>query len=177
MTKDMDLLIDTLAKLEDRENAFFLLTALYANATEAERTRIRKGWNFGVEWLFPNPYRLACRRHEKHSCKERIRACLLYDSIEDLRGECLREKLIGLAVIYHSCIAAGLDPQDEFEYAASLSTQKTADFFRDFISRKEADKSIQAFALTVCKNNEEETEIYWPVQKSDPATCNHAGRT
>lgn len=177
INRDIDLLIDALTKLEDRENAFFLLTALYANATEAERTRIRKGWNFGVEWLFPNPYRLACRRHEKHSCKERIRACLLYDSIEDLRGECLREKLIGLAVIYHSCIAAGLEPQNEFEYAALLSSQKTANFFRDFISRKEADKSIQAFALTVCKNNEGETEIYWPVQKSDPATCNHAGHT
>ena len=88
----------------------------------------------------------------------------------------MREKLIGLAVIYHSCIAAGLEPQNEFEYAALLSSQKTANFFRDFISRKEADKSIQAFALTVCKNNEGETEIYWPVQKSDPATCNHAER-
>lgn len=167
INRDMDLLIDALAKLEDRENAFFLLTALYANATEAERSRIRKGWDFGVEWLFPNPYRLACKKHEKHSCKEKIRASLLYDSIEDLRGECLREKLIGLAVIYHSCIAAGLDPQDEFEYAASLSTQKTADFFLDFISRKEKDKSIQAFALTVCKNSEGETEIYWPLQKLD----------
>ena len=165
INRNIDLLIDALTKLEDRENAFFLLTALYANATETERSRIRNGWDFSAEWLFPNPFRLACRQHEKHSCKEKIRASLLYDSIEDLRGECLREKLIGLAVIYHSCIAAGLDPQDEFEYAASLSTQKTADFFRDFISRKEEDKSIQAFALTVCKNTEGETEIYWPIQK------------
>lgn len=176
INRDMDLLIDALAKFDDRENAFFLLTALYANATDAERNKIRKGWDFGVEWRFPDQNRLACKQHEKYSCKEKIRASLLYDSIEGFWGEYLREKLIGLAVIYHSCIAAGFEPQDEFEYAASLSTEKTAGFFRDFISRKEKDKSIQAFALTVCKNNEGETEIYWPLQKLDTTPRLRAGR-
>ena len=98
--------------------------------------------------------------NEQKSCRERIEASLIYDSLENFKIEDINDKLIGLAVIYHSCIEAGLDPKYEFEYIASLSSYKFAKFLRDFIKRSPKDKSLKAFFLKSQRNINHEVEIF-----------------
>jgi hypothetical protein len=152
--------VEDIIKLQDREEAYHNLVALYIRGPEQVRENIRKSWDYGVEWVYPNPRRLSCSKNEKRSSRERILASLVYDAIEDFRGEGPRDKLVALSVIYHSCIEAGLNPQEEFESIASISSEKVANFFREFIQRNLEDKSKEAFMLTIKKNSDGETEIF-----------------
>ncbi len=153
-------MIDEIIKLTDREDAYFQLVMLFLQGPDQVREQIRLRWDFGVEWIYPNQRRLACSKNEKRSSQERIMASLVYDAIEDLQQEDPKEKLIALTVIYHSCIAAGLDPEKEFERVASISTTKTANFLMDFIKRNPEDKSLDAFMIVSEQNSEGETEIF-----------------
>lgn len=139
---------------------FFRLALYYKQVSSDEREQIRKDWDYNVEWDYPNPRRLACSVNEQKSCRERIEASLIYDSLENFKIEDINDKLIGLAVIYHSCIEAGLDPKYEFEYIASLSSYKFAKFLRDFIKRSPKDKSLKAFFLKSQRNINHEVEIF-----------------
>lgn len=155
-----NLKIEDIVKLHDREDAYYKLVELYIKGPEQIREQIRKEWDYGAEWIYPNPRRLACLKNEKRSSRERILASLVYDAIEDFRQEDPRDKLVVLAVIYHSCIEAGLNPQEEIETVASISSVKIANFLRDFLKRKHEDKSKEAFMLTTEKNLDGETEIF-----------------
>ncbi len=159
-TKNYELKLKLILSLPDREDAFFQLVYLFVDGPNQIREEIRKGWDFGVDWVYPNTKRLACIYNEKRSSKDRILASLVYDAIEDFQEEDAKDKLVALAVIYHSCIAAGLDPNEEFEKVASLSSAKTAAFLRDFINRSQKDKSKKAFMLSSLKNKDGETEIF-----------------
>jgi hypothetical protein len=156
---DSDLKVEDIIKLQDREEAYHNLAVLYIRGPEQVREQIRKNWDYGVEWVYPDPRRLACSKNEKRSCRERILASLVYDAIEDFREEGPRDKLVALSVIYHSCIEAGLNPQEEFESVASISSEKVANYFREFIQRNPEDKSKEAFMLKTKKNSDGETEI------------------
>lgn len=157
---------DSISKLEEiialpnREDAYYQLVSLFFDGPEEIREKIRHGWDFGVEWVYPNIRRLACCHNEKRLSSERIFASLAYDAIEDLQQEDPNEKLVAIAVIYHSCIAAGLDPEEVFKKVASISSQRMASFFLDFINRIPEDKSKEAFMLSSIKNTEGETEIF-----------------
>lgn len=151
--------IATIIRLADREEAFYRLTALYIEGPEDLRQRIRRDWDYGVAWNFPDPRRLACTKNEQRPVRERISASLVYDAIEDFRDEDPRDKLVGLAVIYHSCLHAGLDPAEEFEKVASIASADMARLLRDFIGRRPEDKSLKAFMLKVVRNADGEAEI------------------
>lgn len=160
---DFGLKIKNIIECSDREDAYFKLAATYLNSPGELRKQIRTNWDYGVKWIYPNQRRLACSKNEKRSRQERILASLVYDSIEDLRDGDLRDRLVGISVIYHSCIEAGLNPEEEFEKVASISSEKTAIFLRNFIHRKPEDKSKEAFMLKTAKNSDGETEIcpFW----------------
>jgi hypothetical protein len=151
--------LERLLRLADRRDAFQLLTALFLKSPEHVRGMIRSRWDFGVKWIYPNPQRLACRKNERYSSEERIAATLVYDAIEDLRTEELREKLFAWAVVYHSCLAAGIVPEEQFRRAASVSTPKMAEAMNGFITRPAEDKSMEAFMLVAHMNIDQETEI------------------
>jgi hypothetical protein len=57
-------------------------------------------------------------------------------------------------------LEAGLNPRKKFESIASISSDKVAVFFRNFIKRNPEDKSKEAFMLTTKKNIDGETEIF-----------------
>lgn len=157
---DNALQVENIIKLHDREEAFYNLVTLYIKGPEQVREQIRNGWDYDVEWIYPDPKRLACLKHEKYSSRERILASLTYDAIENFRDEGPRDKLVTLSIIYHSCIEAGLNPEEEFESIALISSEKVANLFRGFIQRKPEDKSEGAFMLTKKKNLDGEIEIF-----------------
>jgi hypothetical protein len=159
MTETYNSRIKPIVELPDREDAYYRLVSLYVEGPEQLREEIRSKWDFGVDWTYPDQTRLACSKNEKRSIQERIMASLVYDAIEDLRQEGYREKLVALAVIYQSCIAAGLDPEEEFEKVASISSPRTALFLKEFIERDPEDKSMKAFMLTRKINSDGEIEI------------------
>lgn len=152
--------LEEITKLTDREEAYYLLVKLFKQGPDEFRELIRECWDFGVEWIYPNVKRLACRINERYSPIDKIQASLVYDSIEDLRQEDPKDKLVALSVIYHSCIAAGIDPQAQFEEVALISSPKIALMLRDFIKRKDEDKSMEAFLLAAEKNSDGEIEIF-----------------
>ncbi|MHB0916114.1 MAG: hypothetical protein ACYC5A_11210 [Thermoleophilia bacterium] len=160
MTKDSSssMLVETIT-LPNREDAFMMLVDVFLNGTEELREEIRQRWDFGAEWIFPNMKRLACSNNEKWSSKERIVASLVYDAIVDLREEDIKDELVTLAVIYHSCLAAGHDPHKIFGKIAAVSTDKTAAVLRDFVNRNPEDISIEAFMLSTEVNSDGEMEI------------------
>jgi len=160
MTKDSISKLKEIIAQPNREDAYYQLVSLFVDGPEKIREKIRKGWDFGVEWIYPDTRRLACSHNEKRSSRERILASLVYDAIEDLQQEDPKEKLVAFAVIYHSCIAAGLDPQEEFEKIASISSPRIASVFREFINRNPDNKSEDAFMLSTIINTEGETEIF-----------------
>lgn len=152
--------LEKITKLADREEAYFELVRLFKQETDEFRELVRECWDFGVEWIYPNVKRLACKINERYLPIEKIQASLIYDSIEDLRQEDVKDKLVALAVIYHSCIAAGIDPQKQFEEVALISSPKIANLFRGFINRSDENKSMEAFLLVAVQNSDGETEIY-----------------
>lgn len=152
--------LEEITKLTDREEAYYQLVKLFKQGSDEVRGLIRECWDFDVEWIYPNVRRLACSINERYSPIEKIQASLIYDSIEDLRQEDVKDKLVALAVIYHSCLAAGLDPQRQFEEVALISSPKIAGLFRSFINRSVEDKSMEAFLLVAYQNADGETEIF-----------------
>lgn len=146
-------------RLPDRKEAFYRLVSIYMRGPEEVREEIRTGWDFGVEWEYPDPKRLACSFNETHTCRERAIALLAYEAIMDLRHSDPRDELMTLAVVYHGCLAVGIDPKNLFGEVASVSSPRTARFLRDFIKRSPEDKSLEAFMLIVEKNVNGESEI------------------
>jgi hypothetical protein len=158
--------IAELMNLADRSEAYLRLAVLYQNGTSEFRELVRGTWDFGAKWDYPDQRRLACRKNERHSCEERIRATLIYDAIEDFKREEIREKLIAWAVVYHSCRAAGIEPEDVFSQAAKISSPQTAQAMLAFIRRAEADKSMEAFMISKEMNADGEFEFHTDRQAS-----------
>lgn len=148
-------------RLDDAEEAYMLLASLYLESDAGRREQMRKKWDYGYEWKYPNPFRLACRIDEKHEPQQRIEASLVYSSLED--SPLTREHLVGLAIEYHSCLLAGIDPSAPFTKVARASSENVANRILDFLHRPPDSLSLEAFMLTPRKDKNGEWEIPWPV--------------
>jgi len=151
--------LEGILRLADRQDAYQRLVALFLQGLGEARDLIQAKWDFGFKWVFPNMQRLACRKNERYSCDERLLAALVYDAIENGKNEDFREKLVGWAVVYHSCLAAGIVPEELFRRTASVSSPSMAGMMMDFINRPEEAKSMKAFMLVSRTNSDGETEI------------------
>jgi len=156
--------IDTILNMADRQNAFFLLTERYVNDGLEFRTFVQNGWDFGVQWEYPNPSRLACHKHEKYSCAERIKASLIYEAISFHNQQDIRDHLVAWVVIYQSGCLVGIDSDEIFKQVAQLAPNDLALSLNAFIARKSEDKSVEAFMLKKHINAEGEIEILLPGQ-------------
>jgi hypothetical protein len=133
------------------------VTELWLRASQAERDAIVAGWNWGVRWVYPPPLRLACTVGETGSCLQRIRAGLWLTWIED--PEEPREQTIFFCAAYHSCLFAGLDPDQVFNELANTLPAKSGEVLRRFCQRSVADKALSAFALVARTDANGETEL------------------
>jgi len=151
--------LEEILKLADRQDAYQRLVALFLQGPEEARDLIRAKWDFGLKWVLPNMQRLACRKNERYSCRERALAALVYDAIVNLKNEDIRDILVGWANVYQCCLAAGIVPEELFRQAASVSSPSMARIMMDFINRPEEAKSMKAFGLISRTNSDGETEI------------------
>lgn len=151
--------IDEILNNPDRGQAYLQLVKLFVEGTDETRNFIVNNWDFRVNWKFPEQTRLACSVGENKTSKERIQASLAYYAIAANRNSDMRDNLIAFAVLYHSCIAAGLDPASEFLEIAILARADLGKALKEFIQRTPEDKSPQAFKLVIKRNLDGEIEI------------------
>lgn len=144
--------------MPNRKNAFIALSKYYLNTRKDERQEIQSKWDFDVEWIYPDQFRLACQAGEQHSSLDRIEASLVYYSLES-SDQNKRENLIAFCVIYNSCLFAGLNPEDIFNRVGKASGIEIESIFQSFLKRNAEDKSLDAFLLTSVKNKNGEIEI------------------
>jgi hypothetical protein len=151
--------LEEILKLIDRQDAYERLVAIFLQGPEEVRDLIRTKWDFGLKWNLPNIQRLAYQKNERYSCGERVLAILVYSAIANPKKVDFRDKLVAWAVVYHSCLVAGIVPEELFRRAASVSSPSMAQMMRDFINRPEEAKSMKAFDLVSRTNSDGETEI------------------
>jgi len=159
----MKITLRQIINLSDRQEAYYHLVDYYLNANVEEQIDIRKKWNLGTQWVYPNWKRLACCFSETYSPKKRITALLTAVSLKDLKIPDWRDELVGIASIYHSCLLAKVSPEEIFERVASASSPETAKFIRDFCQRSPKEKSLEAFGLQIVMNADGEQEVHFPI--------------
>lgn len=152
--------LDDLFTISDRTAAYMGLAKRYIHGSDDDRCWIVAGWDFGVDWAYPNWQRLACKTGEAYEPEEKIRAFLVSQAITAAKPTVdVRDDLVGLAIIYQSAVAAGLDANKEFGYIASISPPPVRALLEDFAKRADADKSLAAFRLASILNGDGEIEI------------------
>jgi hypothetical protein len=154
----MDLV--AILKMPDRLLAYYELVNAYLVGPERVRRDIIAGWDFGVEWRYPDPYRIARSKTDSALPKERALASLIYYAIASaLPMADIRDMLVGLAVVYNSGRLAGLDIDQIFEDAAAVSPEGVRTELLRFVRRSNHDKSLEAFRLSVKLTADGEKEI------------------
>jgi hypothetical protein len=138
--------IDSVLAMSDRAKAYYELVKYYKYASAEERNMIRTGWDFNREWIYPDETTLACNISNMPSCAERIEAALMYDSIENFKFD-KRDSLIGICIVYHSALEAGINVVQLFKDVAKISDQDVSNTLISFLERNEKDKSLKAFGL------------------------------
>jgi hypothetical protein len=148
----------SLAEKSDRGAAAVDLGEAFMVADLKDREGIRAGWNFGVEWPYPAPERLACTVGEVYSPRARIVASLILDSLEGVSGT--REHLIALCATFRACELAQLSAVDVFEAVAVILTPPDADALRSFVRRSPDERQPSAFGIKERTNADGETELH-----------------
>jgi hypothetical protein len=143
----MNQAIELLTKLPDREQAYLDLCRAFFDGNAEIKCEIIQGWDFGVPWEYPDPYRL-CSKNQMGSCEDRILASLFYYIVTEM-GPDVREEIVDLAIIYNSCILSNLKPDRIFQRVMIHTKKDVTKLMSDFLNRKEDDKSLEAFCLVV----------------------------
>jgi hypothetical protein len=149
--------LESLLIMPDRTSASVAFSRAYVGASLEQKLALRAGWPFGRQWEYPTPSRLACAEGEDTSSYERIVTVLVLLSLETT--EDVREHLVAYAVVWHSCLAAGLDPHTTFVAISHSLLDPTASQLRAFAERAPADQSMEAFGLTSRRTARGEIEI------------------
>ena len=146
-----------LLTMQDRESASIALGGAFLAAPLAERAAVQAVWPFGVEWIWPSQWRLACTKGERGTPRERIVASLVLMVLEAPLDE--REGVLMLAVVYHGSLLAGLDPDAIFSMVAAAAPTAAA-ALNGFAARSAPDKAMAAFGLDVRTNADGEQELH-----------------
>jgi hypothetical protein len=157
-------ILDDIIKNPDRKKAYFDLVHEYMFQEQSFRDIVTQLWDFNVPWIFPNGCRLASTIGEVESPETRIRAGLLYYSIGENDNRDIRDDIIGVAISYHSCLAANIDPEVIFQSVIDISTPKVRKLLIDFLQRPDNRKSMKVFSLIKTVTNDGILEIkvsYW----------------
>jgi hypothetical protein len=153
--------------MPDRLLAYYELVNVYAAGPERVRRDIIEGWDYGVEWQYPNPHRIACSKTESAPPKEQALASLIYYAVASaVPMRDIRDMLVGLAVVYNAGRLAGLDVDRIFEDAAAVSPGGVRTELQRFVRRSDHDKSLEAFRLSVKLTADGEKEIVGPLNPS-----------
>jgi hypothetical protein len=141
-------ILDRILMNPDRRVAYLDLTQEYIKNDDFFRTTVSELWDFGTTWIFPDRRRLTSITDEFSTPEQKIMACLLYYSIDFRYSQVdIREVIWQVAILYHTCIAAKLEPDIIFRSIASISLPEISRLLISFIERPEEQKSMKAFSL------------------------------
>jgi hypothetical protein len=164
-------ILDNILINPDRKAAYIDITHEYMNNGDLFRSTVNQLWDFGVTWVFPDGKRLASTVGETSLPEQRIQASLLYYSLDAQNSKDIRDDILGIANIYHSCIAAGLNPDLIFRSVANVSLPSVSRLLINFIERPDKQKCMEAFALAI---NDDGSGIFvknsivnFPLSKTD----------
>jgi len=135
-----------LAHREDPSACITFAEAFLA-APRSEREVVTNGWDPGLEWVLPNPWRLACVDEGPGSRIDRIRTDLLFQALA-IGAVDAREAIMGFAVVHNSCRLADVSPSAVFEEVAQAVGGSAARALRDFAARSPKHQSMESFMLT-----------------------------
>lgn len=143
--------------MPDRVAASLAFASAFMSATAEDRATIVWKWNFGVEWAYPSPWRLACTKGEQGSPEQRIVASLVLTGLDTREDS--REEIVSLGTAYNACVLAGLDPDAIFLRVAAALPERAASSLRNFAARLPEEKSLKAFLMAL-KTVDGESELY-----------------
>lgn len=132
-------------------SACIAFTNDFLTASPSERAEVVRSWDPTLEWVLPNPWRLACTNDGPGSPTDRIRTDLLFQALS-LSDVDTRESIMGFAVVHNSCKLASVSPGRIFEEIANAVGGAAARALRDFAGRDPNDQSMEAFMLTAVAN-------------------------
>lgn len=138
--------IDDILNLNDRAEAYYEIVNLFMSGSDDTRHFILKNWDFNAKWRYPNPYKLACKKNEMKSPTERIKASC-FSLLASWSHIDIRDWLVAIAVIYHSIIEAGMDPNVELRKVIAVSPSDIGGEINRFLLRASADRSLEALLL------------------------------
>ena len=140
-------ILESILKNPDRHKAYLDLAHEYMTRDQSFRDMVTEGWDFNVSWKFSDGCRMASKNNEDGSPEISIRTGLLYYSITEKESRDVRDDLMGIAICYHCCLAAAIEPNEMFRSVAEVSTPKVRKLLIDFIKRPDDSKSMDAFSL------------------------------
>jgi hypothetical protein len=141
-------ILDKILMNPDRYVAYLDLTQEYIKNDVFFRTTVSELWDFGTTWIFPDRRRLTSTNEEFSTPEQRIKACLLYYSIDFRSCQIdIRDVMWQVAILYHTCIVAKLEPNIIFRSIAQISHPIVSSLLINFTERPEEQKSMKAFSL------------------------------
>jgi hypothetical protein len=149
--------IEPLTKMTDRLAASLALGSAWIKASEADCLAVGMGWNYGVQWEYPSPWRLACTKGERGTPYDRIVATMVLAAL-DRHGDS-REELILYSLAYNACLLAHLDGDAVLATVSAKLPGPAAASLCAFLARVPEDKALSAFGLTTVLSADAETEI------------------
>lgn len=149
--------LSALAAMADRMGASLKFGAAWIASSSEQRAEVISKWPHGAEWEYPSPWRLACRMGEQGEPRERIIAALVLSAVESKEDP--RDDIIAHCVVYHSCLIAGLDPDEIFSLVASTLPLSTATRLRVFLRRSAEDRALSSFFLEQRVDQNGEVEL------------------
>ena len=131
----------------DRKKAFFDLVDVYIKGDDDFRKTVCECWDFGVRWKYCDPSRMASTTEDGIPPLQKIRADMICHALCIKDSLDFRDDLMSISVDYHSCVAAGLDPDEIFRSIAAISPPKLSKLLIGFVERAPVDRSMKAFGL------------------------------
>jgi len=124
----------------------------FSSAPPEERSVFQDLWRPVDFKGWPDPFRLTCAADRPGTCGERIRVKLIDAALALPFERDHRDSRMSLAVIYASCVLAGLHPDAEFARVARLVGSPGAEFLTRFASSVSSDNMMERFMLAAVES-------------------------
>jgi hypothetical protein len=150
--------IEEICHMVNRQEALLRLASTYLAGGLQLRRYIHQHWPLGVDWRYPNPYRLACADEEGTPSKERALALLVYLGLMELTPSSRPSMRMLMAMAHHSLQWIGEDAREVFWHLSSL-TPTGSNSLGVFFRGSPDSLTLDAYFLKEIRNSDGEREI------------------
>ena len=150
--------IEAICHMVNRQQALLRLASTYLAGGLQSRQYIHQHWPLGVDWRYPNPYRLACADEEGTSPKERALALLVYVGLMKRTPPFEPSRRMLMAMVYHSLQWIGEDAREVF-WHVDIPTSYGGNSLKVFSRGSPDSLTLDAYFLKESRSAEGEREI------------------